>query len=562
MASALFSQVVSESNSTQLSSNVAAGSSSVSNKDNRDFNLIKRTMPSTVSGKSLPKANDSRSIDSNLEHSRSSSGGGSATVTNLTKVRGEFSRLPVTPGDGFNERAQSSSVFACPFGMISKENGVKIRSIQEISIEKYVTAVSEVVDPSHILAASRMKSGVVIFFNSTDDVNKLCTEGLAVEHHFFEVQCLVKIPKKITLSNVPPYLPTHVLEEELEEYGRIVSRISPIPLGIKNPALKHIKSFRRQTSMLLKDNLPSYIDVSFQNQRLRIFINDDVVCFKCKKEGHIQKKCPLNKPPANNETAALAAKDSNVQYSAEPVHQQTEVSEETESQTESDSLLNQKSSSVEASKSSPFSETISEAPVQSVRTSIQVANGAHVPSESISEAPSVASGDKVVVDVHMPEVDSDTVVPSIKTSLKRKCNTEEAILPKTIKIPESIDVPRKSSDNIGNVWDLPPASQSTQESTVDDQDVDIESVASDVSESLSQITDIENKLTPEQLENLLQELKGSKKPMEVCLDYTPNIKQLCQDFIDMRRNPETTTPLKARLNKLIKKCKGYLKSHV
>jgi hypothetical protein len=80
--------------------------------------------------------------------------------------------------------------------------------------------------------------------------------------------------------------------------GQITSQIKPIPLGIKIPALRHVKSFRRQVSILMKspqDQIPAFFDISFQRQSYRIFVNDDVTCFKCKQHGHIQRKCPLNK---------------------------------------------------------------------------------------------------------------------------------------------------------------------------------------------------------------------------------------------------------------------------
>ena len=84
----------------------------------------------------------------------------------------------------------------------------------------------------------------------------------------------------------------------LIDIGQIVSQIKPIPLGIKNPALTHVKSFRRQVSILMKspqDQIPAFFDVSFQRQNYRIFINDDVTSFKCKQHGHIQRKCLMNK---------------------------------------------------------------------------------------------------------------------------------------------------------------------------------------------------------------------------------------------------------------------------
>jgi hypothetical protein len=181
--------------------------------------------------------------------------------------------------------------------MISKKHGVNFYSDQSIPIEQYVLGVSDIVNSDHIIAASRMRSDVVIFVSSLEDVDTICSHSLSVNGRFFEAQCLVNIPKKLTLSNCPPFLPNTILEDMLINVGQIVSQIKPIPLGIKNPALRHVKSFRRQVSILMKspqDQIPAFFDISFQKQNYRIFVNDDVTCFKCKQHGHLQRKYPMN----------------------------------------------------------------------------------------------------------------------------------------------------------------------------------------------------------------------------------------------------------------------------
>ena len=90
-----------------------------------------------------------------------------------------------------------------------------------------------------------------------------------------------------------------------------------------------------------------------------------------------------------------------------------------------------------------------------------------------------------------------------------------------------------------------------------DEDVDIESVCSDMSEAMSQVSiDTERQLSPSDFKQLLVELKGSEKPIEKCREYTDDLKS-CQEFIDLRRNPDSSPQLKARLNKT----KAYLKNH-
>ncbi len=41
------------------------------------------------------------------------------------------------------------------------------------------------------------------------------------------------------LSNVPPFISDKALESILARYGKLVGPIKMIPLGLKNPELKH-----------------------------------------------------------------------------------------------------------------------------------------------------------------------------------------------------------------------------------------------------------------------------------------------------------------------------------
>ena len=73
----------------------------------------------------------------------------------------------------------------------------------------------------------------------------------------------------------------------------------------------------------------------------------------------------------------------------------------------------------------------------------------------------------------------------------------------------------ENSDKIESVWNLPPSSYAEQCSViVEDEDVDIESVCSDMSETMSQVSiDTERKLSPSDFKQLLAELKGNKRPI-------------------------------------------------
>ena len=90
-----------------------------------------------------------------------------------------------------------------------------------------------------------MTFGVVIFVSSLEDDKSICSHVFSVNGRFFEAQRLVNIPKKLALLNCPTFLPNTILEDMLINVGQIASQIKPIPLGIKNPAPRHVRSFRR-----------------------------------------------------------------------------------------------------------------------------------------------------------------------------------------------------------------------------------------------------------------------------------------------------------------------------
>ena len=176
-----FSDIV-ESKSTHLSLNVAAGKSIDIVKDNRDVNLIKRTMPSNFDAKEKcfsqcstirtrthdPEQNQDLTRVKSVnfpEHSPSNNG------SNFTKkcLHNSYCSEDRTPDD------DPTSFGYTPFGMISKKHGVKFYTDQSIPIEQYVLGDSEIVNPEYLIAASRMTFGVVIFVSSLEDDNTICS---------------------------------------------------------------------------------------------------------------------------------------------------------------------------------------------------------------------------------------------------------------------------------------------------------------------------------------------------------------------------------------------------
>lgn len=79
------------------------------------------------------------------------------------------------------------------------------------------------------MSASRMSSAVVIFLDSIEKV----TSVMVIKDTFTPVIPLVQPARKVTLSNVPPFIKDDILLAELSRHGKVVSQMKKIPLGCK-----------------------------------------------------------------------------------------------------------------------------------------------------------------------------------------------------------------------------------------------------------------------------------------------------------------------------------------
>lgn len=145
-------------------------------------------------------------------------------------------------------------------------------------------------------SASRMNSAVVVFVDSTEQVNQLVESGVVIQGTLTPVFPLMSPAKKITISNVPPFLRNELLEKELARHGQLMSPIKMLPLGCKPPLLKHVVSFRRQVFMILKkgdEELSLAFRFRIDDFDYTVHVTSDTLrCFGCGAEGHLVRSCP------------------------------------------------------------------------------------------------------------------------------------------------------------------------------------------------------------------------------------------------------------------------------
>lgn len=181
-------------------------------------------------------------------------------------------------------------------GGLTRRHGFKVFSENNDSVEDVLLAVGRVVGFEKIKSASRMNKAIVVFLNQENLVNKIVEEGFMLNDSLVTVTPLSTPLTKVILSNIPPFINNSLIERELSRYGKIMSPIKMIPLGCKNPEIKHVMSFRRQVFVLL-DNPDKSLNVAWrfniEGRDYVVFASTEVFkCFLCGEQGHLKRTCP------------------------------------------------------------------------------------------------------------------------------------------------------------------------------------------------------------------------------------------------------------------------------
>lgn len=130
--------------------------------------------------------------------------------------------------------------------------------------------------------------------------NKLVETGVEINGIFTQVLPLSTPSKRVTLSNVPPFIKIEVFADMLSHYGKLVWTVKMIPIWSKSSLLKHVVSFRRFVYMILKDNtedLDLTLNFSHKGFNYVIYvITNTMKCFSCRENGHLIQDCTQNVP--------------------------------------------------------------------------------------------------------------------------------------------------------------------------------------------------------------------------------------------------------------------------
>lgn len=180
------------------------------------------------------------------------------------------------------------------FEHLTRRHAIKLAS--DASVEVCSLAIGEKVGHDNVVSAARMNNAVVIFLSSVSLANDLVESGVDINGVFTPVLPLSTPSKKVTLSNIPPFIKDDVLVDVLSRYGKIVSSVKKITISSNSALLKHVVSFRRFVYMILKDNaeeLNLTFNVKVDNFNYVVYATTgSLSCFKCGKSGHLIRDCP------------------------------------------------------------------------------------------------------------------------------------------------------------------------------------------------------------------------------------------------------------------------------
>ncbi|KAK3506589.1 hypothetical protein QTP70_010222 [Hemibagrus guttatus] len=177
---------------------------------------------------------------------------------------------------------------------LSLRNGVRCVPANGVTVEEVLLGIGKEIGYDSISSASRMNKAVVVFVKEESHVRHLTNVGIVVSGEFVLVSPLIAPTVRVTVSNMPPFIPNGEIERGLTRYGKLASVIRTVPLGCKNGALKHVMSFRRHVFMFLNEQeLDVWYRVGYEGRTYMVYASTgNMKCFECGDVGHKRLVCP------------------------------------------------------------------------------------------------------------------------------------------------------------------------------------------------------------------------------------------------------------------------------
>ena len=201
----------------------------------------------------------------------------------------------------------SSHIMDLDWTKLSRKNGVRVIPSFSCTDEKVAQAVATSLNsPLAVKSVGRMTNSVVVFVDTVEGANQLIENGVEIDGKFVKVLPLATPSKKITLSNVPPFITDEALVQKLSCYGKVVGDIMKVNRNFNTTELKHCVSYKRTVFMNL-DQRSGDFSASFKlvvdGYDYTVFASSVVKCFICGGD-HLMHSCPKRRPPSHTPPSA------------------------------------------------------------------------------------------------------------------------------------------------------------------------------------------------------------------------------------------------------------------
>lgn len=178
----------------------------------------------------------------------------------------------------------------------SKNQAILFTTVEGVQLQEYVIALGNIVQPKNILFSSRISNNrICVYLSSEETLDKFMDEhgSIKINNQDVLARRLITPAVRLVMSNVCPTIPHSKLEQELQLLGlKLMSPTTFLRINIANPEYAHVLSFRRQVYITPSDKtIPESLLINFDNTTYRIFLSQDMTCYKCKQSGHIASQC-------------------------------------------------------------------------------------------------------------------------------------------------------------------------------------------------------------------------------------------------------------------------------
>lgn len=180
-----------------------------------------------------------------------------------------------------------------------RDQGLILDCAGDLSLTEYTCAVGDIINPKNVLFASKISNNRVCLYLA----NKELVDNITNLHEFIQIgqvkvtiRPLISKNKRIIFSNVPANMPNSALENVLDQLN--VKKASPVSLlkaAINKEGYSHVASFRRQVYIKPDEasKIPEIFKLHFDDISYFVYAGTDTLkCFNCKLEGHLARNCP------------------------------------------------------------------------------------------------------------------------------------------------------------------------------------------------------------------------------------------------------------------------------